>query len=192
MVKKEETELFDVPEPEPKPEIEAVPEAEAVAEPVKREKGKKAKRVLSPEEKARRLACLAKGRATSLANRRAKAALKQKEKEEASAAKDQELQEYLDQKTKKLDVIGENKRLRMELEKMKNERKTRPVKPMDTIKETVEPPVKAEPVKAEPVKAEPVKILKPPSPPPPAPAPVDKRHPIFHGTKLNLKALRNL
>ena len=192
MVKKEETELFDVPpEPEPEPEPEVpeteVPETE-VAEPVKREKGKKAKRVLSPEEKARRLANLKKGRETSLANRRAKAALKKKEKEEKEAEKDAELKDYLEAKTKKLDVIGENKRLRMELEKMKNERKTRPVKPMDTIKETVEPPVKAEPVKAEPVK-----ILKPPTPTPePAPTPVDKRHPIFHGTKLNLKALRNL
>ena len=187
MVKKEETELFDVPEPEPEIVPEAVLETE-VTEPVIREKGKKPKRVLSPEEKARRLANLKKGRETSLANRRAKAALKQKEKEEAAQEKDKQLQEYLDQKTKKLDVIAENKRLRLELEKMKNERKTKPMIPMDTIKETVEPPVKAETVKAEPVK-----ILKPPTPTPePAPTPVDKRHPIFHGTKLNLKALRNL
>ena len=138
---KEENELFEVEEQEVVEEQEeAAPVEEAPVEeekPKKREKGKKPKRILSEAEKARRLEQLARGRATSLQNRRKAAALKKKEKEEKDNAKDQELKEYLDAKTKKLDVIGENKRLRMELDEMKK-RKSKPVEPMASIEEEEE------------------------------------------------------
>ena len=201
MPKKKETELFDVPEPadEPADEPEPVeklseeePKNEVVeeVEPKKREPKKRAKRVLSDAEKERRLANLKRGRETSLANRRKAAALKKKEKEEKEAEKDNELKEYLDAKTRKMDVMAENKRLRMELEKMKKEpRRSKPVEKMESIEEESPPPV-TKPV-TKPATPPPAREPSPP-PQPPKPVKIDRRPTIFHGTSFDLKSIKRL
>lgn len=188
---KDENELFEV---EPKNEVvEEAPEVEEAPveeeKPKKREPKKRAKRVLSEAEKARRLEQLARGRATSLQNRRKAAALKKKEKEEKDAEKDAELKEYLDSKAKKMDVIAENKRLRMELDEMKK-RKSKPVEPMASIEEEDDEPTPP------PKKVKKVAVKEPPReptpPPPPKPVKVDTRASIFHGTSYNMKSIKFL
>ena len=94
--------------------------ASVIAEP-KPEKKKKAKRVISEAEKERLKANLAKGRATSLANRKKKAQLRKIKKEEESKADDEKIFEALQKKLKPKQLEGENARLKEELEKLRNE-----------------------------------------------------------------------
>lgn len=98
---------------------DAVPEA--VAKP---EKKKKAKRVISDEERERLKANLAKGRATSLANRKKKAQLRKIKKDEDSKADDEKIFEALKKKLKPKELEGENASLKKQLEILQNEMKS--------------------------------------------------------------------
>tara|TARA_R110001632_G_scaffold59568_3_gene144761 strand:+ start:2788 stop:3414 length:627 start_codon:yes stop_codon:yes gene_type:complete len=100
-----------------------VEEAEAVAV-AKPEKKKKAKRVISDAERERLRANLAKGRATSLANRKKKAQLRKIKKEEDSKADDEKIFEALKKKLKPKELEGENASLKKQLEILQNEMKS--------------------------------------------------------------------
>ncbi len=101
--------------------VEAPPaaEAEAVA-PVKK---KKAKRVISDAQREKLKQNLAKGRATSLANRQKKAQLRKIKKEEESKADDEKIFQSLKKKLQPDVLKGENDTLKKELEILKNEMK---------------------------------------------------------------------
>jgi len=98
----------DAPEPAPEPEPEKV---------VAPKKTKK-KRVLSPEEKERLKANLAKGRATSLANRRKKAQLKKIALEEKSKEEDERIFQAYKKKRKPAELEDENAKLKKQLDEL--------------------------------------------------------------------------
>ena len=156
--------------------------ASVIAEP-KPEKKKKAKRVISEAEKERLKANLAKGRATSLANRKKKAQLRKIKKEEESKADDEKIFEALQKKLKPKQLEGENARLKEELEKLRNEMhnmkeskaKPPPKQKLIQVLETpqvIERPVKDRREAMNPVEEvdEEVVEMDEPAPPPPPPA----------------------
>jgi len=98
----------DAPEPAPEPEPEKV---------VAPKKTKK-KRVLSPEEKERLKANLAKGRATSLANRRKKAQLKKIALEEKSKEEDERIFQAYKKKRAPKELEEENDSLKKQLDEL--------------------------------------------------------------------------
>ncbi len=94
----------DAPEPEP----------EEVVAPKK----KKSKRVLTEAEKERLKANLAKGRATSLANRRKKAQLKKIALEEKSKEEDERIFQAYKKKRKPAELEDENAKLKKQLDEL--------------------------------------------------------------------------
>jgi len=77
-------------------------------------------RVLTPESKQRLLDNLARGRATSLANRKKKAQLRKIEKEEAAYQEDERIFQALKKKQRPKELEDENIRLREELATLKS------------------------------------------------------------------------
>ena len=158
--------------------------AEEIAAEPKPEKKKKAKRVISEAEKERLRANLAKGRATSLANRKKKAQLRKIKKEEDSKADDEKIFEALQKKLKPKQLEGENARLKEELENLRNEMnsmreskaKPPPKQKLIQVLETpqlIERPVKDRREAMNPVEEEDeeeVVEMDEPAPPPPPPA----------------------
>lgn len=155
---------------------------EEIAEP-KPEKKKKAKRVISEAEKERLRANLAKGRATSLANRKKKAQLRKIKKEEDSKADDEKIFQALQKKLKPKQLEGENARLKEELENLRNEMnsmreskaKPPPKQKLIQVLETpqlIERPVKDRREAMNPVEEEDEEVVEmdEPAPPPPPPA----------------------
>ena len=140
-------EIFDEPVPVPENEVvqdtapketddkapAAEPEPEPVAEVVAPKKTKK-KRVLSPEEKERLKANLAKGRATSLANRRKKAQLKKIALEEKSKEEDERIFQAYKKKRKPAELEDENAKLKKQLDdlmmQMEASKKQEIIKPL--------------------------------------------------------------
>ena len=157
--------------------------AEEIAAEPKPEKKKKAKRVISEAEKERLRANLAKGRATSLANRKKKAQLRKIKKEEESKADDEKIFEALQKKLKPKQLEGENARLKEEIEKLRNqmnsmkESKAKPPPKQKLIQvletpQLIERPVKDRREAMNPVEEvdEEVVEMDEPAPPPPPPA----------------------
>ena len=157
--------------------------AEEIAAEPKPEKKKKAKRVISEAEKERLKANLAKGRATSLANRKKKAQLRKIKKEEESKADDEKIFEALQKKLKPKQLEGENARLKEEIEKLRNqmnsmkESKAKPPPKQKLIQvletpQLIERPVKDRREAMNPVEEvdEEVVEMDEPAPPPPPPA----------------------
>lgn len=157
--------------------------AEEIAAEPKPEKKKKAKRVISEAEKERLKANLAKGRATSLANRKKKAQLRKIKKEEESKADDEKIFEALQKKLKPKQLEGENARLKEEIEKLRNqmnsmkESKAKPPPKQKLIQvletpQLIERPVKDRREAMNPVEEvdEEVIEMDEPAPPPPPPA----------------------
>jgi uncharacterized phage infection (PIP) family protein YhgE len=93
-------------------------QTEPVAEVVAPKKTKK-KRVLTDEEKERLKANLAKGRATSLANRRKKAQLKKIALEEKAAEEDEKIFQAYKKKRKPAELEEENSKLKKQLDEMR-------------------------------------------------------------------------
>lgn len=116
----EKNEIFEEKVPDmPAP---AEPEQTEVKAEVKTEvKKKKAKRVISEDQRQRLKENLAKGRATSLANRQKKAKLKKIKKDEDSKADDEKIFESLKKKLQPDVLKGENDALKKELETLRSE-----------------------------------------------------------------------
>ena len=102
-------------EPEPEPE----PEPEEVIEKPKKEKKPRKKRVLTEAQKEQLKANLAKGRATSLANRQKKKKLKDIAKEEKTIEEDTKIFENLKKKLTGKQLAEENEKLNAELAELK-------------------------------------------------------------------------
>ena len=79
----------------------------------------KKKRVLTPEQKERLLENLKRGRETSLAKRKKKAALRKIEKEEASYQEDEKIFQALKKKQRPKELETENAKLKEELAALK-------------------------------------------------------------------------
>jgi hypothetical protein len=127
----EETEATEANETEIAVEAEAVVAPDTVVAPKKTKK----KRVLTDEEKERLKKNLAKGRATSLANRRKKAQLKKIEMEEKSKEEDERIFQAYKKKRKPAELEDENSSLKKQLADLKLElsaKKERPeiIKPV--------------------------------------------------------------
>ena len=112
--KKDETKVVEA-EPEPT-EVVAEPVAEPAETPPK---PKKKKRVITDAERERLRANLAKGRATSLANRRKKMQLKQIAKEERTKDDDDRIFEAMKKKRNAKNLSAENDSLRKQLAELK-------------------------------------------------------------------------
>lgn len=131
----------------PVPEIAPEPEQTEVKTEVKK---KKAKRVISEEQRQKLKENLARGRATSLANRQKKAKLKKIKKEEESKAEDEKIFESLKKKLQPDVLKGENEALKKELEMLRSEMRSmkerkveRPSTPPPTSKpEKIQRPLK--------------------------------------------------
>jgi hypothetical protein len=160
MVKKTKKEVFenasdDEGETTPTPTPE-------VAEPVVKKTRKK--RVMTEEQKEKLKANLAKGRATSLANRQRKAKLKEIEKLETVTEQDKKIKKHIEEKEKK---SRSNDNYESEIAELKRQLAE---KPMETIVEEEEEP---EPVVNKVVKKKPkAKVSEPPAPVAIEPAPV--------------------
>ena len=103
MAKKSKKEVFQDPsddegEKTPTPAPEVAPEAVEEVKPIKKVRKK---RVLTEEQKEKLKANLAKGRATSLANRQRKAKLKEIEKLEKVTEQDKKIKKHIEEKEKK-------------------------------------------------------------------------------------------
>lgn len=138
MVKKSKTEVFenasdDEGETTPTPTPEVVEEVAEVA-PVKKARKK---RVMTEEQKAKLVANLAKGRATSLANRQRKAKLKEIEKMETVTAQDKKIKKHIEEKEKK---SRSNDNYESEIAELKRKLAEKP-KIMPKIEEEEEPVV---------------------------------------------------
>ena len=122
----------------------AVEKEESAAVEVAPKKTKK-KRVLTDEEKERLKQNLAKGRATSLANRRKKAQLKKIALEEKSKEEDEKIFQAYKKKRKPAELMDENESLKKQLAEMKmqmeSSKKQEIIKPIK-VKEKREPKVK--------------------------------------------------
>lgn len=79
----------------------------------------KKKRILTPEQKEKLLENLKRGRETSLAKRKKKAALRKIEKEEASYQEDEKIFQALKKKQRPKELESENARLKEELAALK-------------------------------------------------------------------------
>tara|TARA_R110000803_G_C11978953_1_gene320504 strand:+ start:332 stop:916 length:585 start_codon:yes stop_codon:yes gene_type:complete len=162
-------------------ETETQPTASGIADktPVEKEesstvevapKKTKKKRVLTDQEKERLKANLAKGRATSLANRRKKAQLKKIALEEKSKEEDEKIFQAYKKKRKPAELIDENESLKKQLAEMKmqmeSSKKQEIIKPIK-IKEKREAKVKtAATTDSDDEKPAPKKTAKPVTPAP--------------------------
>jgi len=169
MPKKSKKEVFEAPsddESETTPTPAPVPVVEdSPVEPEKPVKKARKKRVLTEEQKEKLKANLAKGRATSLANRQRKAKLKEIEKLETVSAQDKKIKAHIEAKEKK---SRSNDNYEAEIAELKRQLAAKP-KTMEKIEE--------EPVVNKVVKK---KASEPPTPPvqkiEPAPAaPVQRK-----------------
>jgi len=122
--------IEEIPEPEKAPikkktkkvkEVEGdkVPLLPEVEKPVVEVKKTKKKRVLTPEQKEKLLENLKRGRETSLAKRKKKAALRKIEKEEASYQEDEKIFQALKKKQRPKELESENAKLKEELAALK-------------------------------------------------------------------------
>ena len=141
MVKKTKKEVFEEPSDDervktPTP-VEETPEEVAVEEVKPVVKKTRKKRVMTPEAKAKLVANLAKGRATSLANRQRKAKLKEIEKLETVTAQDKKIKAHIEEKEKKSRT---NDNYEAEIAELKKKLAEKP-KVMEKIEEEVEPVV---------------------------------------------------
>ena len=143
MVKKTKKEVFEnasddegetTPTPTPVPEAEDSPAVEEIAPVVKKARKK---RVMTEEQKAKLVANLAKGRATSLANRQRKAKLKEIEKLETVTAQDKKIKKHIEEKEKK---SRSNDNYESEIAELKRKLAEKP-KIMEKIEEEPEPVV---------------------------------------------------
>ena len=143
MVKKTKKEVFEepsddegekTPTPTPVPEAEDSPAVEEIAPVVKKARKK---RVMTEEQKAKLVANLAKGRATSLANRQRKAKLKEIEKMETVTAQDKKIKKHIEEKEKK---SRSNDNYESEIAELKRKLAEKP-KIMPKIEEEPEPVV---------------------------------------------------
>ena len=143
MVKKTKKEVFEnasddegetTPTPTPVPEAEDSPAVAEVAPVVKKARKK---RVMTEEQKAKLVANLAKGRATSLANRQRKAKLKEIEKLETVTAQDKKIKKHIEEKEKK---SRSNDNYESEIAELKRKLAEKP-KIMEKIEEEPEPVV---------------------------------------------------
>ena len=100
-------------EKEETPPVETEPPAKVAAKKAKK------KRVLTDEEKERLKANLAKGRATSLANRRKKAQLKKIALEEKIKEEDERIFQAYKKKRKPAELMDENESLKKQLAELK-------------------------------------------------------------------------
>ena len=137
MVKKTKKEVFQDPSDDegeitPTPTPEVVEEVGEVAPVVKKTRKK---RVMTPEAKAKLVANLAKGRATSLANRQRRAKLKEIEKLETVTAQDKKIKAHIEQKEKK---ARSNDNYESEIAELKRQLAAKP-KIMKKIEEEEEP-----------------------------------------------------
>jgi hypothetical protein len=126
----------------------------------------KKKRVLTPESKQRLLDNLARGRATSLANRKKKAQLRKIEKEEAAYQEDERIFQALKKKQRPKELEDENIRLREELATLKSSmskpKEQKEQKEASLIQVRSKPTIIEEENKAvKPIKPKPVEKLKP-------------------------------
>ena len=141
----ETNEIFEdkekAPAPEPAPAPAPAPEPVPVQTEVKK---KKPKRVISDEQRQRLKENLAKGRATSLANRQKKAKLKKIKKEEDSKADDEKIFESLKKKLQPDALKGENDTLKKELEMLRSEMRSMKER---KVERPSTPPPKAKPEK---------------------------------------------
>ena len=103
----------------------------------------KKKRVLTPEQKEKLLENLKRGRETSLAKRKKKAALRKIEKEEASYQEDEKIFQALKKKQRPKELESENAKLKEELaalklsmSKPKEEKKAPPPQKLIQVSET--------------------------------------------------------
>ena len=99
--------------------LEPEPEPEKVIEKPKKEKKPKKKRVLTEAQKDQLKANLAKGRATSLANRQKKKKLKEIDKEEKTIQEDEKIFENLKKKLSSKQIAEENTSLKAQLAELK-------------------------------------------------------------------------
>lgn len=167
MVKKSKKEVFQDPSDD---EATPVVDIEDVVEtPVKKVRKK---RILTEEQKEKLKANLAKGRATSLANRQRRAKLKEIEKLETVTAQDKKIKKHIEEKEKK---SRSNDNYEAEIAELKRQIASKP-KTMPKIEEE-EPANKViKPKKKVSFESEPVVAEKPPTPAPtPAPEPRKKR-----------------
>ena len=139
MVKKTKKEVFQDPsddegETTPTPTPEVVEEVAEVAPVVKKARKK---RVMTEEQKEKLKANLAKGRATSLANRQRKAKLKEIEKLETVTAQDKKIKKHIEEKEKK---ARSNDNYEEEIAELKRQLAEKP-KTMPKIEEEEEPVV---------------------------------------------------
>ncbi len=126
----------EAPAPAPKETDDKADAQETVAEVVTVKKTKK-KRVLTDAEKERLKANLAKGRATSLANRRKKAQLKKIALEEKSKEEDERIFQAYKKKMLPKELEEENSKLKKQLAELKlqmESSKKREVEPEKIIK----------------------------------------------------------
>jgi hypothetical protein len=115
---KEEKQREETPTPTPESEPD-LPEPEEVIEKPKKEKKPRKKRVLTDAQKEQLKANLAKGRATSLANRKKKKKLKDIAKEEKTIEEDTKIFENLKKKLTSKQIAEENDKLKSELAELK-------------------------------------------------------------------------
>tara|TARA_R110000824_G_scaffold6730_5_gene31059 strand:+ start:779 stop:1366 length:588 start_codon:yes stop_codon:yes gene_type:complete len=129
----------------------------------------KKKRVLTDEEKERLKQNLAKGRATSLANRRKKAQLKKIALEEKSKDEDEKIFQAYKKKRKPAELMDENESLKKQLAEMKmqmeSSKKQEIIKPVK-VKEKREPKVKTAETEDSDDEPAPKKTAKPVTPAP--------------------------
>ena len=122
----------------------------------------KKKRIISPEQKAKLLDNLARGRATSLAKRKKNAQLRKIKKEEIDQAEDEKIFQNLKRKQRPKELESENAKLKEELAALKLS--------MSKPKEDKKPPQKLIEIRSRPtiiehenkvVKPKPVEVAKP-------------------------------
>jgi len=173
MPKKSKKEVFEAPsddESETTPTPAPVPVVEdSPVEPEKPVKKARKKRVLTEEQKEKLKANLAKGRATSLANRQRKAKLKEIEKLEKVTEQDKKIKKHIEEKEKK---SRSNDNYEAEIAELKRQLAAKP-KTMEKIEE--EEPVVNKVVKKKASEPPVQKIESAPAPAPVAPVQRKKR-----------------
>ena len=131
--------------------------------PVVEVKKTKKKRVISPEQKAKLLENLAKGRATSLAKRKKNAQLRKIAKEELNQEEDERIFQALKRKQRPKELESENARLKEELAALKlsmsAKKEKKVVPPQKLIQVTETPKIIENENKV--VKPKPVEVAKP-------------------------------
>tara|TARA_R110001592_G_scaffold308963_1_gene583006 strand:- start:821 stop:1429 length:609 start_codon:yes stop_codon:yes gene_type:complete len=166
--------IAGIPEPEKVPikkKTKKVTKIEDDKEPLLPEDGNpvvpptktKKKRVLTPEQKAKLLENLAKGRATSLAKRKKNAQLRKIKKEELNQEEDERIFQALKKKQRPKELETENARLKEELAALKlsmsAKKEKKVVPPQKLIQVTETPKIIENENKV--VKPKPVEVAKP-------------------------------